>query len=80
MKNLDRVRISVPMSYISFGNIAYCCEIDISRLKKAALGDFSGSPRFLRIGVPPRFHRGVRAMDQPLPGGFGRYLVEVRYP
>ena len=58
-------------------NIAYCCEIDISRLKKAALGDFSGSPGFLRIppgfhpgstGVPPGFHRGVRAMDWPLPG------------
>ena len=33
---------------------------------KAALGDLSGSPGFLRI--PPGFHWGVRAMDWPLPG------------
>ena len=39
-------------------NIAYCCEIDISRLKKAALSDFSGPPGFYgshrgSTGVPP---------------------------
>ena len=65
-------------------NIAYCCEIDISRLKKAALSDFSGPPGFYgshrgstrvppgfhrgSTRVPPGFHRGVRAMDWPLPG------------
>ena len=58
-------------------NIAYCCEIDISRLKKAALSDFSGPPGFygshrgstgVPPGFPPGFHPGVRAMDQPLPG------------
>ena len=54
-------------------NIAYCCEIDISRLKKAALNDFSGPPGFYgshrgSTGVPPGFHPGVRAMDWPLLG------------
>ena len=65
-------------------NIASCCEIDISKLKKAALSDFSGPPGFYgshrgstrvppgfhpdSTGVPPGFHRGVRAMDWPLPG------------
>ena len=47
-------------------NSAYCCEIDISRLKKAALGDFSGSPGFLRI--PPGFHPG----STRVPPGFHR--------
>ena len=74
-------------------NIAYCCEIDISRLKKAALGDFSGSPGFLRIPpgfhpgstrVPPGFHPGSTGVFGRwiglYRGGFGRYLVEVRFP
>ena len=65
-------------------NIAYCCEIDISRLKKAALGDFSGSPGFLRIPpgshrIPPGIHRGSRGdfreSSQPVLGGvWGGYV------
>ena len=81
-------------------NIAYCCEIDISRLKKAALSDFSGPPGFYgshrgstrvppgfhpgSTGVPPGFHPGSTGVFGRwiglYRGGFGRYLVEVRFP
>ena len=70
-------------------NIAYCCEIDISRLKKAALSDFSGPPGFYgshrgSTGVPPGFHPGSTGVFGRwiglCRGGLGRYLVEVRYP
>ena len=59
-------------------NIAYCCEIDISRLKTAALSDFSGPPGFYgsHRGSTRVFGRWIGLYR----GGFGRYLVEVRYP
>ena len=65
-------------------NIAYCCEIDITMLKKVALSDFSGPPGFYgsHRGVPPGFHRVSTGVPPGCSGdgGFGRYLVEVRFP
>ena len=62
-------------------NIAYCCEIDISRLKKAALSDFSGPPGFYgsHRGATGS-HRGSRGdfreSSQPVLGGvWGGYSL-----
>ena len=56
-------------------NIAYCCEIDISRLKKAALSDFSGPPGFYgshrgATGEPPDPTGEPPGIQGGLPGKF----------
>ena len=53
-------------------NIAYCCEIDISRLKKAALSDFSGPPGFYGS------HRGATGSHRGATGDPGGTSGKVR--